>query len=370
VDFNQLLEELSASRPYLYDALLITICAALFHLIALLARWLLKRGARLTPADQPSWARDLQVATRNVLVPTMTLAGGYIGFRFVVRHHPERYRFLAAELAAGFLYVAVLLLCVWLTIRFLRVWLGWYRVRLQSHGEIKHVEPITLSIERVAKVIIVAGAVIVALRHFHQDVSSLIVSLGIGSLAIGLAAQDTLSNMLSGFLILLDRPFTLGDRLQLSGGDSGEVIDIGIRSTRIRTGTGAIIIVANKELAQQRLTNLSPPEKRLRVTLEFSCPIESDGEKLAGAAQRACAPGPHLHSSPDPQLRLISIDGVRRYSLSAWAAKAGERGAAVDQIANRLLAELMAGGIEIVPSKRETVIETVRPAEAKIPPVE
>ena len=362
MDLNQLLDDLAASRPYLYDALLMAVTGAVFFCAAHLIRWLLARGARKVPADQPSWQRDLFTATRGILIPSMTLAGVYIAFRYVVRHHASRYQTLiAAELAAGFLYVIVLLLCIWLAIRFLRVWLSWYRAKLQSHGEIAHVEPITLSIERVATVIIVAGAVIVALRHFHQDVSSLVVSLGIGSLAVGLAAQDTMANMLSGFLILLDRPFTLGDRLQLSGGDNGEVIDIGIRSTRLRTSTGAVIIVANKELAQSRLTNLSPPEKRLRVTLEFSCPIETDAEKLGAAVTRACAPGVHLHSSPDPQLRLISIDGVRRYAVSAWAARAGERGAAVDRIANRLLDELKAEGIEIVPSKRETVIETRRP---------
>jgi small-conductance mechanosensitive channel len=106
------------------------------------------------------------------------------------------------------------------------------------------------------------------------NVSSLVVSLGVGSLAIGLAAQETLSNMFAGFTLMLDRPFQAGERIRLASGEVGDVLAIGMRATRIKTLDETILVVPNNILVRERLVNMSRPALHL-TTRDWSGPRES-----------------------------------------------------------------------------------------------
>jgi small-conductance mechanosensitive channel len=111
--------------------------------------------------------------------------------------------------------------------------------------------------EKVTSLAVAFIYVIVVAKHFGKDVSSLVAALGVGSLAIGLAAQQTLGNMIAGFVLLVDRPFRPGERIKLATGEVGEVRDIGVRSTRIRLLDGNLLVVPNSELANSRVVNFA-----------------------------------------------------------------------------------------------------------------
>jgi MscS family membrane protein len=134
-------------------------------------------------------------------------------------------------------------------------------------------------INRVLNIILVTIAVIVVLHHFDQDVSSLVVSLGVGSLAIALAAQETLANMIAGFVIMLDRPFRVGDRIQLSTGETGDVVEIGIRSTKILDFDNNILVSPNSDLTKGKIINYSYPEHSVRIVLEVGVAYGTDLQK-------------------------------------------------------------------------------------------
>jgi small-conductance mechanosensitive channel len=130
--------------------------------------------------------------------------------------------------------------------------------------------------------------IIVVLRHFGQDVSSLVAALGVGSLAIGLAAQQTLGNMFAGFTLLVDRPFRPSDRIRLATGETGEVVEIGVRSTRILLGDRNLLVVPNTELANSRVINFSSPSPAMRsevkVTIAYGADVDRALAILEGAA--------------------------------------------------------------------------------------
>ncbi|MFI5289764.1 MAG: mechanosensitive ion channel family protein, partial [Polyangia bacterium] len=106
---------------------------------------------------------------------------------------------------------------------------------------------------------LVVGLILVAVvaKHFGQDITTLIAALGVGSLAIGLAAQQTLGHMIAGFVLLVDRPFRVGDRIRLATGEVGEVLDVGVRATRILMADQNILIVPNADLVNNRVVNLA-----------------------------------------------------------------------------------------------------------------
>ncbi|MBU0709612.1 MAG: mechanosensitive ion channel family protein, partial [Candidatus Omnitrophica bacterium] len=88
---------------------------------------------------------------------------------------------------------------------------------------------------------------------------------GVSSLAIALAAQDTISNIIAGFMIMIDNPFRVRDKIKLPSGEIVEVLDIGIRRTKCLAEDGAIIIVPNLDLSKNKIINFTYGEERKRT---------------------------------------------------------------------------------------------------------
>ncbi len=125
-------------------------------------------------------------------------------------------------------------------------------------------------LRRVMMIIIVIIAGIIILGHFNIEVSGLVTTLGIGSLAIALAAQAALSDTISGFMIMLDRPFRIGDRIEIQDlGTWGDVVDIGLRSTHIRTRDNRMVVVPNSVIAKSLIVNHAYPDTQYRIQIEL-----------------------------------------------------------------------------------------------------
>ena len=109
--------------------------------------------------------------------------------------------------------------------------------------------------------------IIIALNNAGYDVAALIAGLGIGGLALAMAAKDTVSNVFGGFTIFTDQPFLLNDRIVISGID-GTVSEIGIRSTRIRKLDGREVTIPNSRFADSPVENISREPSR-KVALDL-----------------------------------------------------------------------------------------------------
>ena len=122
-------------------------------------------------------------------------------------------------------------------------------------------------IKKVSSFVIWSIGVITALNNAGVDVGALIAGLGIGGVAIALAAQDTAKNIFAGIMILFDRPFKIGELITIDG-TTGYVEDMGIRSTKLRTYSGQLVVIPNYKTADSNLTNITrEPSRRIELNV-------------------------------------------------------------------------------------------------------
>jgi len=143
---------------------------------------------------------------------------------------------------------------------------------------------------------------------FHVNVASLIAGLGIGGIAIALAAKDTLENLLGSFTIFLDKPFSLGDIVKV-GGVQGKVERIGFRSTQIRTLEKTLITVPNKKMIDAELENISL-RNMIRAVFPLLVRLETPVEKieqLRDELKQFLSQHPQVIQDPVPTVKIDKI---------------------------------------------------------------
>lgn len=139
-------------------------------------------------------------------------------------------------------------------------------------------------LSRTVQVVIVAISLTIILQAFGYNIEGLIAGLGLGGLAISLAARDALANILGGIVIISEKPFDLGDWI-LTPSVEGTVEDISFRSTRVRTFAHALVTVPNNTLANENITNWSKMGKR-RINFTIRIIYGTPPEKIKRVIER------------------------------------------------------------------------------------
>jgi small-conductance mechanosensitive channel len=117
---------------------------------------------------------------------------------------------------------------------------------------------------------------VIILSSYGISISPLLTALGAGGLASALALQDTLSNLFSGITTILARQVHMGDYISLASGQAGRVVDMNWRNTTIRTNTGNMIIVPNKNIASSIITNYEQPQAECTIVIPLTITYEND----------------------------------------------------------------------------------------------
>ena len=251
----------------------------------------------------------------------------------------------------GVLFAFGLLLITLALARSYAILLDWYATRPQPDAASRDVaREFNPLFAKAGKVFIALVALSMLLQHFGVNVASLVVSLGVGSLAVGLAAQDTLSNMFAGFTILLDRPFRVGDRIQLASGEKGDVQAIGMRATLIRTAEETILVVPNSLLVKERLVNLSRPTRHLVTTVEVAVAFGSDLARVREVLRGAARGSSHVDGEREPAVEITRlVDSAVNFQVMFWARDYAEQGLARSEVYAAVHDGLSAAGIAMPP---------------------
>ena len=123
--------------------------------------------------------------------------------------------------------------------------------------------------------------IIIGLDNIGFDITAMIAGLGIGGLALALAAQDSVKNIFAGIMIFLDKPFRIKDRIQVDGFD-GIVEEVGLRSTRLRTLEGRIVTIPNSRFTDNSVTNVTS-QPTLKIKLNLGLTYDTDETQMQKA---------------------------------------------------------------------------------------
>lgn len=203
------------------------------------------------------------------------IIGFYIAYKYLT---------LSLEIEKTFFNIVLVMLIFTMTWFFTRLIDGiikYYLVPFSQKTQTDLDDALIPILRRLSKIVLIFIAAIIVLDKFGYNVTSLVAGLGIGGLAVALAAQETLSNVFGGITILTDKPFSLGDRVKVAGTE-GFVKEIGMRSTKITTLDGSELVVPNSNIAKDIIENVAR-EKERRVKLVLGVEYNTPTKKLEKA---------------------------------------------------------------------------------------
>jgi small-conductance mechanosensitive channel len=200
----------------------------------------------------------------------------------------------------------------------------------------------------VARILILVGAVFLLLSFWKINITPLLASAGIAGIAVALAAKETLSNFFGGVSVFLDQPFRTGDYIILDSGERGEVVDIGLRSTRVMTRDDVQISIPNAIIANTKVINESAPEPRFRVRIKVGVAYGTDVDKLEEILLSIARNNPLVVSHPEPRVRFrLFGDSSLDFELLCWAHRPQDKGVLVHELNKEIYKSLDKSGITI-----------------------
>lgn len=197
--------------------------------------------------------------------------------------------------------------------------------------------------------IFLSGGIMI-LKHFNYDVMSLLTALGVGSLAVGLGAKDTFSNMIAGFILIIDRNLRAGDRIGLNG-TVGDVTEIGLRSTLIRlAANGNTLIVPNSDLVNTKIVNLSLPTRETTGSLQIRVPYTVPFIQVKKICLDVLNRVDLITQSKALSVNLISLaEGHQLIQIGFWISEVTDLNATLSTVNEKLLEALTREQIQLLP---------------------
>ena len=237
-----------------------------------LASLLLGLAGRVIYAKKPEKRQGFVQSLKRPLALYFVVLGVYLGVIINYRH---------TAITGAFKIISILFVC--------RLLIGFasdnVELLLGAKSKDPQVNGIAVKfISNILKVLTVCVAVVMVLSELGYNINGLLTGLGVGGLAVSLAAQDSIKSIISGFVLMIDRPFDVGDFIETKE-FSGTVEDITMRSTRIRKLDDTVLTVPNTIIADDLITNYAKLNKRL-VEMQIGLVYSTDNETLERCMDR------------------------------------------------------------------------------------
>ena len=287
--------ELYLESPWMQALVIVVLTILLTVIVRLVLRFVLIPLARKTKSDLD----DIIIrAVRNFLVYSIPLVG------LMVALTPFSLKTLVPRHILTSLLILVLMRIVIVLIEDLSCWLEKIWVVATESSLDVGLLPL---VRRATKTIVVIVGVLVFLGEWNIEIAPMLGALGIGGLAIGLALNTSLANVFGGIQLILDRSIRVGEKIMLESGEVGVVLDIGLRSTKLRSYDNEVIYIPNSYLANARIKNYTKPDATIRVTVTFSVAYGSDITEVKNVVTKAISGLNGILKEPGPQVLFLNM---------------------------------------------------------------
>ncbi len=271
-------------------------------------------------------------------------------------------RLLKVQLFEKVFYALLIILIAAPVTDFLIIALKYLENKLADRTETKIDDIIIDLLNKFAGVIVYSIAIILALDVLGVNVMPFVAGAGVAGIAIGFAAKDTLSNLIAGILLIVDRPFEIGDRIEVwsapAGSASwGDVVDIGLRATKIKTTDNIVIIIPNNEIMKRDIVNYTIITSKIRVRVNIGVAYDADIDKTKDIILNVADSAEWIAKDPPPKVVVRNFgESSVDLQLRVWIDDARERMDTISYITDKVKTEFDNEGIEIPYPKRDITI--------------
>lgn len=193
------------------------------------------------------------------------------------------------------------------------------------HGKIGR--DLVLIIDKILFILMLILGAYWLLSIWNVDLTPLLASAGIAGIAVAMAAKDTLANFFGGLSLTMDRTFKVGDYIIIDNQERGEVVDIGIRSSRILTRDDVLVTIPNSILANSKIINESAPTPNFRIKVPVGVAYDSDLDHVESVLLAIANTCEGISNEPAPRVRIRNLaDSSVNFELLVWVKDPRERG--------------------------------------------
>jgi len=203
--------------------------------------------------------------------------------------------------------------------------------------------------DNLSKIVVFALAFYGVLVVWDLDLTPWLASAGVVGIAVGFAAKDSLANLFGGLFVIMDAPYKIGDYINLDSGERGQVVKIGLRSTRLMTRDDVEITLPNAHIANSKVINeTGGPHEKTRVAVHVGVAYGSDVDRVREVLLSAAQSVESVEQIPEPYVRFVEMgDSALIFRVQGWIDRPAMRGVCIDGLNTAIYKALAQAGIEI-----------------------